>query len=71
MTFLSFDTPQWMLLEEVDDCEQLSLFVSNEKWNIFSLGKDYLDFVAKYSIRNMIVNKQIVFCFFLFFFVFF
>ena len=24
--FVSFDIPEWMLLEQVDDCEQLSIF---------------------------------------------
>ena len=24
--FVSFDIPKWMLLEQVDDCEQLSFF---------------------------------------------
>ena len=40
--FVSFNIPEWMLLEQVDDCEQLSIFLNNEKWNVFSLGKDYL-----------------------------
>jgi len=53
-----FNIPEWMLLEQVDDCEQLSIFLSNEKWNVFSLGKDYLEFVAKYPmIDNIIVHK--------------
>ena len=54
-----------MLLEQFDDCEQLSIFLNNEKWNVFSLGKDYLEFVAKYPMRNIVVHKWIV-CFFLF-----
>jgi hypothetical protein len=55
--FVSFDIPEWMLLEQVDDCEQLSIFLNTEKWNIFSLGKDYLEFVAKYPMRNIVVRK--------------
>ena len=42
--FVSFDIPEWMLIEQVDDCEQLSIFQSNENWNVFCLGKDYLEF---------------------------
>ena len=55
--FVSFDIPEWMLLDQVDDCEQLFIFLSTEKWNIFSLGKDYLEFVAKYPMRNIVVHK--------------
>ena len=28
--FVSFDIPEWMLLEQVDDCERLSIFLDNE-----------------------------------------
>jgi hypothetical protein len=38
--FVPVDIPECMLLEQVDDCEQLSIFISNEKLNVFSLGKD-------------------------------
>ena len=55
--FVSFEIPEWMLLEQVDDCEQLSSFLNNEKWNVFSLGKDYLEFVGTYLMRNIVVHK--------------
>ena len=55
--FVSFDIPEWMLLEQVDDCEQLPIFLSSDKWNGFSLDKSYLDFFAKYPIRNIVVHK--------------
>jgi len=54
---VSFDIPEWLLLEQVDDCEQLSIFLNTEKWIVFSLGKDYLEFVAKYSMMNIVVHK--------------
>jgi len=54
---VSFDIPEWMLLEQVYYCEQLYLFQNTEKWNVFSLGKDYLEFVAKYPMRNIVVHK--------------
>jgi hypothetical protein len=54
---VSFDIHEWMLLEQVDDCEQLSIFLNTEKWTVFSLGKDYLEFVAKYLMRNIVVQK--------------
>jgi hypothetical protein len=40
-----------MLLEQVDDCEELSKFLSSEKWTNFSHGEVYLDFVLKYPKR--------------------
>jgi len=55
--FVSFDIREWLLLEQVDDCEQLSIFLGNEKWNTFPKGKDYFDFVNKFPMSNFIVNK--------------
>jgi hypothetical protein len=55
--FINFDTPEWMLLEQVDDCEELTKFLSSEKWTNFSNGKVYLDFVTKYPKRIIIVDK--------------
>jgi len=58
--FVNFDTPEWMLLEHVDDCEELSMFLSSEKWTTFSLGKVNLEFVDKYPKRIIFINKIIV-----------
>ena len=58
--FVSFDIPEWLLLEQVDDCEQLSVFLDSEKWNNFSKGEDYLDFANKFPMRKVIVNKQVI-----------
>ena len=55
--FVPFDILEWILIEQVDDCEQLSIFQSSEKWNVFYLGKDYLEFVPKYPKRNIVVRK--------------
>jgi len=54
---VSFDILECMLLEQLDDYEQLSIFLSSEEWNVFSLGKDYLEFVAKYPTRNIVVHN--------------
>ena len=54
---MSFDIPEWSLLDRVDDCEQLSIFIASEKLNIFSKGKDYLDFANKFLMRTVIVDK--------------
>ena len=53
----SFDILEWMLLEQIDDCEQLPLFLNTEKLNVFSLVKDYLELFAKLSMRNIVVHK--------------
>jgi hypothetical protein len=55
--FVSFDIPEWLLLEQGKDCEQLSIFMASEKWNIFSKGKEYLDFANKFPMRIAIVDK--------------
>ena len=55
--FVSFDIPEWLLLEQVDDCEQLSVFLDSEKWNNFSKEEDYLNFASKFPMRKVIVNK--------------
>jgi hypothetical protein len=49
-----------MLLEKVDNYEQLSIFLNTEKLNVFSLGKDSLEFVAKYPMRNIVVHKYFI-----------
>jgi len=54
---VSFDIPEWTLLEQVDDCEQLSIFLGNEKWKVVSMGNDYLEFISKYPMRNIVVHK--------------
>ena len=37
--FINFDTPEWMLLEQIDDCEELSKLLSSEKWRTFHAEK--------------------------------
>ncbi len=58
--FVSFDMPEWLLLEQVDDCEHLPIFLDREKWNNFSQGKDYLDFADKCPMRKVILNKKTI-----------
>ena len=54
---MSFDISGWLLLEQVDDCEQLSSFLGSKKWITFSKGKDYVDFANKFPRRIVIVDK--------------
>jgi len=37
--FVSFDIPEWLLLEQVDDCEQLSTFWGQRKMEYFHQEK--------------------------------
>ncbi len=37
--FLSFGIPEWLLLEQAEDCDELFIFLDNEKWNNFSKGE--------------------------------
>jgi hypothetical protein len=61
--FVSFDILEWMLLEHVNDCEPLYIFLQNaERWNVFSLGKVCLEIVANYPMRNMVSCSQMVVC---------
>jgi len=53
---VSFDIPEWMLLEQVDDYEQFYIFLCSEKWKVVSTGNNYLEFVSKYPIRNIVVH---------------
>jgi len=55
--FLSFDIPEMLLLEQVDDYEQFSLFSGKEKWNTFFKGKDYLDFANNIAMRMVMADK--------------
>ena len=54
---VSFDIPEWLLLEQVDDCEQLSIFIASEKWNFFFKETEYLHFENKFPMRAVIVDK--------------
>jgi hypothetical protein len=54
---VSFDIPEWVLLEQVDDCEHFSIFLGSEKWKASSMGNDYLEFISKYPMGNIVVHK--------------
>ena len=56
--FVSFDILEWMLLEQVDECEWLSIFVSREKWGKFSMGTNFFDFLPIIK-REMLLFTRI------------
>ncbi len=55
--FVNFNTPEWMLLEQIDECEELSKFLESQKWKTFSQGEIYMRFVEKYPTRNVVIDK--------------
>ncbi len=46
-----------MLLEQADDCEEISKFLSRKKWTNVPTEEGYLDFVSKYPKRIIIIDK--------------
>ena len=46
--FVGYDVPEWMLLEQVDDCEQRSVFLLSDIWAQFS--QTHLMFNSKLGI---------------------
>ena len=56
--FVSFDILEWILLEQVDEYEMLSNFLSSEKCKHFYTSKDFLEFVAKYTTRFVVGHKE-------------
>ncbi len=55
--FVSFDIPEWLLIEQVDDCEQLSIFLDNEECYKISKGEKKLDLEDTFPMRKVIVNR--------------
>ena len=40
--FVGYNVVEWMLLEQVDNCEQLSVFLSSDVWAQFSQTEPYV-----------------------------
>jgi len=55
--FVCFDIIEWMLLEQVDECEHQLFFLSSDKLNNFFKGKRHLYFAVKFPTRNGIFHK--------------
>jgi hypothetical protein len=46
-----------MLLEQVDDCEQLSMFLSSYVWAQFFQIQSYLQFKTRHPARDVDLRK--------------
>ena len=56
--FVGYDVPEWMLLEQVDDCEQLFVFLSSHTWAQFSQTQTYVQLKAnKHLARDVDLQK--------------
>jgi hypothetical protein len=55
--FVGYDVPEWMLLEQVDDCEQLSVFLSSDVWAQFAQTQSYIQFKARHPARDVDLQK--------------
>ena len=55
--FAGYDVPEWVLLEQVDDCEQLSMFLSSYIWAQFSQTQPYIQFNTRYAARDANLHK--------------
>jgi hypothetical protein len=56
--FVGYDVPKWMLLEQVDDCEQLSVFLSSSNvWARVSQAQAYIQFKTRHLARAVDLHK--------------
>jgi hypothetical protein len=55
--FVGYDVHEWMLLEQVDDCEKLSLFLSSNVWAQFSQTQPYVQFKLGERARDVDLHK--------------
>ena len=54
---VGYNVPEWILLEQVDDCEQLSVFLSSDVWYHFSQAHPYVQFQTKHPDRDVDLQK--------------
>ena len=55
--FVGYHVPEWMLLEQVNDCEKLSAFLSSNVWAQFSQTQSYMQFKTRHPARDVDINK--------------
>ena len=55
--FVGYDVPEWMLLEQMYDCEQLSVFLSSYVWAQFSQTQAYVQFKTRHLARDVDLHK--------------
>jgi len=55
--FVGYDVTEWMLLEQVDDCEQLFVLISSNVWAQFSQTQAYVQFKTQHLARDVDLHK--------------
>jgi len=55
--FVGYIVLEWMLLEQVDDCEQLFVFLASYIWAQFSQTQSYTQFKTRHAARNVNLQK--------------
>ena len=55
--YVGYDVREWMLLEHVDDCEQLSIFLSSDVWAQFSQTQAYIQSKTRHLARDFDLHK--------------
>ena len=55
--YVGYTVPEWMLLEQVDNCEPLSVFLSSDVWARFSQTQPYVHFKNKHRARDLFLQK--------------
>ena len=56
--FVGYDIPEWMLLEQVDNCKQLSVFLSSHVWAQYSQTQSYMQFKTRHLARDVDLQKM-------------
>jgi hypothetical protein len=55
--YVGYNVPEWMSLEQVDDCEQLTVFLSSDVWAQFSQTQPCVQFKVKHPARDVDLQK--------------
>jgi hypothetical protein len=56
--FIGYDALEWMLLEQLDDCEQQSVFLSSNVWARLSQTQAYAKFKTRHLARDVDLHKE-------------
>ena len=55
--FVGYDVPEWVLLEQVDDCEQIYVFLSSDAWAQFSQTQACVQFKTRHLSHDVDLHR--------------
>ena len=61
--FVGYDVPEWMVLEQDDDCEHLFVFLSSDVWAQFSQTQPYVQFKLSTLLGMLTYINRVLSCF--------